>query len=202
MIRALLLATILTATAVPLHATTYTLEPDYTQGVFRWNHLGFSSPAAQFAQGHGTVEFDPGAPTRASVQVTIPLSTLSTGVPGLDDDFRSSDFFDIVRYPTATFTSTRVEKGTRAQQLKVTGSLNLHGVVKSVVLEVMVIKVGTNPRTGLPTVGFDAMTTLKRSDFGLGLYVPQVGDDIEIHIICQAVDAQAYAEYLKAHPKR
>jgi polyisoprenoid-binding protein YceI len=202
MLHRLVLAAILAVAALPLHATTYTLEPDYTQGVFRWNHLGFSSPAAQFAQGKGTLEFDPSAPTRASVQVTIPLSTLSTGVPGLDDDFRSSDFFDIARYPTAIFTSTRVEKGAGAQQLKVTGNLNLHGVVKTVVLEVMVIKIGTNPRTGVPTIGFDAMTTLKRSDFGLGRYVPQVGDEIEMHIICQAVDARAYAEYLKAHPKQ
>jgi polyisoprenoid-binding protein YceI len=202
MLHRLVLAAILAVAALPLHATTYTLEPDYTQGVFRWNHLGFSSPAAQFAQGKGTLEFDPSAPTRASVQVTIPLSTLSTGVPGLDDDFRSSDFFDIARYPTAIFTSTRVEKGAGAQQLKVTGNLNLHGVVKTVVLEVMVIKIGTNPRTGVPTIGFDVMTTLKRSDFGLGRYVPQVGDEIEMHIICQAVDARAYAEYLKAHPKQ
>ena len=201
MLRRLVLAVALAAAAIPLHATTYTLEPDYTQGVFRWNHLGFSSPAAQFAQGRGSLEFDPADPTRASVQVTIPLSTLSTGVPGLDEDFRSSDFFDIGKYPTATFTSTRVEKGAGAQQLKVTGSLSLHGVTKPVVLEVTVVRIGTNPRTSLPTVGFDAMTTLKRSDFGLGRYVPQVGDDIEMHIICQAVEARAYAEYLKAHPK-
>lgn len=198
MLRRLALAATLAAAAIPLHATTYRLEPDYTQGVFRWNHLGFSTPAAQFAQGQGSLEFDPADPTRASVQVTIPLSTLSTGVPGLDDDFRSSDFFDIAKYPTATFTSTRVEKGAGAQQLRVTGNLNLHGVIKAVVLEVTVVRIGTNPRTSLPTVGFDAMTTLKRSDFGLGKYVPQVGDDIEMHIICQAVDAKAYAEYLKA----
>lgn len=201
MLRRFALAVTLAA-ALPLHATTYTLEPDYTQGVFRWNHLGFSTPAAQFAQGQGTLEFDPANPTRASVQVTIPLSTLSTGVPGLDEDFRSSDFFDIAKYPTATFTSTRVEKGAGAQQLKVAGNLNLHGVIKPVVLEVTLVKIGTNPRTSLPTVGFDAMTTLKRSDFGLGQYVPQVGDDIEMHVICQAVEARAYAEYLKAHPKK
>jgi polyisoprenoid-binding protein YceI len=201
MLRRLALAATLVAAAVPLHATTYTLEPDYTQGVFRWNHLGFSTPAAQFAQGQGTLEFDPADPARASVQVTIPLRTLSTGVPGLDDDFRSPDFFDIAKYPSATFSSTRVEKGAGARQLKVTGSLSLHGVTKSVTLDVTVVKIGTNPRTGLPTVGFDAMTTLKRSDFGLGRYVPQVGDDIEMHLICQAVDARAYAEYLKAHPK-
>src|SRR5215813_8642096 len=87
-------------TTMPVQATTYTLEPDYTQGVFRWNHLGFSSPAAQFAQGQGTLEFDAADPTRASVTVTIPLSTLYTGVPGLDEHFRSSDFFDTARFPT------------------------------------------------------------------------------------------------------
>ncbi len=198
----LALATLLVVAAVPSYGTTYTLEPDYTQGVFRWNHLGFSSPAAQFAQGQGTLEFDPTDPTKASVRVTIPLSTLNTGVPDLDDDFRSSDFFDIAKYPTATFTSSRVERGAGTQQLKVTGSLSLHGVTKTVTLEVTVVKIGTNPRTSLPTVGFDAMTTLKRSDFGLGRYVPQVGDDVEMHIICQAVDAKAYAEYLKAHPRK
>ena len=202
MLRHLALAASVAFAAAPLHATTYTLEPDYTQGVFRWNHLGFSSPAAQFAQGQGTLEFDPSDPTKASVKVTIPLSTLNTGVSALDDDFRSSDFFDIAKYPTATFTSTRVEKLAGTPRLNVIGDLNLHGVTKTITLEVTLVKVGTNPRSSLPTVGFDAMTTLKRSDFGLGLYVPQVGDDIGMHIICQAVEAKAYAEYLKAHPKK
>ena len=199
---AAVLALALAAASAPLYATTYTLEPDYTQGVFRWNHLGFSTPAAQFSQGEGTLEFDSAAPTRASVKVTIPLRTLNTGVPDLDDDFRSTDFFDTAKYPNATFTSTRVEPGMTSNQLKVTGSLSLHGVTKPVTLDVTVVKMGTNPRSGLPTVGFDAMTTLKRSDFGLGAYVPQVGDEIELRIICQAVDAKAYAEYLKTHPKK
>ena len=199
---AAVLAIALAATSAPLHATTYTLEPNYTQGVFRWNHLGFSSPAAQFSQGEGTLEFDSTMPTHASVKVTIPLSTLNTGVPDLDDDFRSTDFFDTAKYPSATFTSTQVEAGMAPNQLKVTGTLNLHGVTRPVTLDVTVVKIGTNPRSGIPTVGFDAMTTLKRSDFGLGAYVPQVGDEIELHIICQAVDAKAYTEYLKTHPKK
>jgi polyisoprenoid-binding protein YceI len=198
----LALATALALTAAPLYATTYTLEANYTQGVFRWNHLGFSSPAAQFSQGQGTLEFDPADPTKASVQVSIPLRTLNTGVPDLDDDFRSTDFFDTTKYPDATFTSTRVERGMEQNHLKVTGNLNLHGVTKPVTLDVTMVKIGTNPRSGLPTVGFDAMTTLKRSEFGLGAYVPQVSDEIEMHIICQAVDARAYAEYLKTHPNK
>lgn len=186
----------------PLYAATYTLEPDYTQGVFRWNHLGFSSPAAQFAQGVGSLEFDQADPTKSSVTVTIPLGSLYTGVPALDDDFRSTDFFDTSRFPTATFKSTKVEKLAAADQLKVTGDLSLHGVTKPIVLDVMIVKVGTNPRSNLPTIGFDAKTTLKRSDFGLGRYVPQVGDEIQMHIISQAVEAKAYAEYLRVQAAR
>ena len=220
MIRYLARAACLVLVTAPLYATTYTLEPDYTQGVFRWNHLGFSSPAAQFAQGEGTLEFDPANPTHASVKVTIPLSTLNTGVPALDDDFRSSDFFDTARFPTATFTSTRIEQaGTdrlahgssdRAAsegipsggRLKVTGDLNLHGITRPVTLDVTLVKIGTNPRSGVPTIGFDVTTTLKRSEFGLGEYVPQVGDEIQMHIIAQGAEAKAYAEYLRAHPPK
>jgi polyisoprenoid-binding protein YceI len=195
-------AAALVLTSSPLYATTYTLEPDYTQGVFRWNHLGFSSPAAQFAQGVGTLEFDQADPTKSSVTVTIPLGSLYTGVPALDDDFRSTDFFDTARFPTATFRSTKVEKLAAADQLKVSGDLSLHGMTKPIVLDVMVVKVGTNPRSNLPTIGFDAKTTLKRSDFGLGKYVPQVGDEIQMHLISQAVEAKAYAEYLRVQAAR
>ena len=198
MFRCIALIASLAFTSLPLHAATYTLEPDYTQGVFRWNHLGFSSPAAQFAQGEGTLEFDPDQPTMASVVVTIPLASLNTGVPALDDHLRSKDFFETAKFPVATFKSTKVDKGAAADRLRVTGDLSLHGVTKPVTLDVTVVKIGTNPRTNLATVGFDAMTALKRSDFGLGRFVPQVSDDIQIHITSQAVEAKANAEYLKA----
>lgn len=204
MIRSLALAAALLWSAAPAGATTYTLEPDYTQGVFRWNHLGFSSPAAQFAQGEGTLEFDPANPTRASVKVTIPLRTLNTGVPALDDDFRSSDFFDTARFPTATFTSTKVEQAAAGgmDRLKVTGDLTLHGMTHPITLEVTLVKIGSNPRSGVPTIGFDASTTLKRSQFGLGEYVPQVGDEIQLHLITQGAEAKAYADFLRAHPPK
>lgn len=198
MVRFLVMIASLVFTSLPLHAATYTLEPDYTQGVFRWNHLGFSSPAAQFAQGEGTLEFDPHQPTMASVVVTIPLASLNTGVPALDDHLRSEDFFETAKFPVATFKSTKVDKGAAADRLRVTGDLTLHGMTKPVTLDVTIVKIGTNPRTNLATVGFDAMTTLKRSDFDLGRFVPQVSDEIQIHITSQAVEAKAYAEYLKA----
>ena len=187
MIRRLALAASLVLVAAPLQATTYTIEPDYTQCVFRWNHLGFSLPAAQLSQGQGTLEFDPADPTRASVNVTIPLASLNTGVPALDEHLRSEDFFEVAKFPTATFRSTRVEPGAAKDRLRVTGDLNLHGVTKPVTLDVTVLKIGANPRTQHPTVGFAATTVLKRSDFGLGAYVPEVGDEIRVEISSQGV---------------
>ena len=202
MIRRLAFVAALALVAAPLYATTYTIEPDYTQAVFRWNHLGFSNPAAQFSQGQGTLEFDPAAPTRASVQVTIPLSSLNTGVPALDEHLRSEDFFEVAKFPTASFRSTRVEPGMGKDRLKVTGELNLHGVTRPVTLDVVVLKVGSNPRTQLATVGFEATTTLKRSDFGLGAFVPQVSDEIRLQITSQGVEAKGYAEYLKKQAEK
>jgi polyisoprenoid-binding protein YceI len=202
MIRRLALAACLALGAAPLCATTYTIEPDYTQGVFRWSHLGFSNPAAQVSQGQGTLEFDPADPTRASVQVTIPLSSLNTGVPALDEHLRSEDFFEVAKFPTATFNSTKVERGAGKDRLKVTGDLSLHGITRPVTLDVTILKVGSNPRTQLPTVGFEATTTLKRSDFGLGAYVPQVGDEIRMQITSQGVEAKGYAEYLRKEAEK
>jgi polyisoprenoid-binding protein YceI len=202
MIRRFVLTASLALAAAPLCATTYTLEPDYAQVVFRWNHLGFSNPAAQLSQGQGTLEFDPANPTHSSVQVTIPLSTLDTGVPALDEHLRSEDFFEVAKFPAATFRSTKVEQGAGQDRLRVTGELNLHGITRPVTLDVKVLKVGSNPRTQLPTVGFEATTTLKRSDFGLGAFVPQVSDEIQMQIISQGVEAKGYAEYLKKQEKK
>lgn len=198
MIRLAALVVTSALTSVPLHAATYTLEPDYTQGVFRWNHLGFSNPGAQFSQGEGTLVFDPAHPTQASVRVTIPIASINTGVPALDEHLRSEDFFAIAQFPAATFKSTKVEAGGAPNRLKVTGELSLHGVTRPVILNVTVIKLGVNPRTQVPTAGFEATTTLMRSDFGLGKYVPQVSDAVEMRIVSQAAEAKAYAAYLQA----
>jgi polyisoprenoid-binding protein YceI len=188
--------------AAPLYAVTYTFEPEHTQGVIRWNHLGFANPTAQFNNVAGSLEFDQADPTHASVVVTIPLTSMSTGVPDLNDDFKSSDFFDFAKFPAATFKSSKVERGARPDSLKVVGNLSLHGITKPVALDVTINKVGINPRNQVPTVGFEAMATLKRSDFGLGLYVPQVSDEIHIHITAEAAEKKAYEQYLKAEAAR
>jgi polyisoprenoid-binding protein YceI len=197
-----LAATAIACAASPLYAATYTFEPQHTQGVLTWNHLGFANPTAQFNTVEGMLEFDPADPAHSSVMVKIPLASMNTGVPDLNDDFKSSDFFDFARFPIATFKSTRVEKEGAPDELKVTGDLTVRGVTKPVTLHVTINKVGINPRNKVPTVGFEAQGTLMRSDFGLGLFVPQVSDAIRVHITAEAAEKSAYEQYLKAESAR
>jgi len=186
----------------PVLATTYTLEPNYTQVVLSWDHLGYSFPTAQIAQGKGTLEFDPKVPTQAKVSVSLPLAMMATGVPDLDEHLKSENFFDVAKYPEASFTSTKVEPGTSPQRLRVSGNLRMHGVTKPVTLDVEILKVGSNARTGIATVGFNATTRLKRSDFGLGAFVPQVGDEVSLVITCQGAEAKPYALHLKSKEQK
>jgi polyisoprenoid-binding protein YceI len=191
-------ACLLALAAMPVFGTSYTSEPDHAQGVFRWNHLGFSNPAGQFSQAKGSLKFDPAEPGKSTVEVTIALSTLQTGLPELDEVLRSVQFFDTATFPTATFKSNAVREGAKPGEFAVAGDLNLHGVTKPATLDVTLVKIGKNPRNGLPTIGFDATTTIKRSAFNLGAFIPQVGDDIPMRIIIEAVETQAYEKYLEA----
>jgi polyisoprenoid-binding protein YceI len=182
-------------TATVAQATSYTLETNYTQAVFRWDHLGFSNPGAQVAQGTGRLEFDDANPLLSRVEVTFPLATLATGVPDLDEHLKSGDFFEVAKYPTTTFVSTKVEPGMNAGKFRVTGNLTMHGITRPVTLEATLLKTGTNARTGVATIGFDATVTINRSDFGLGAYVPQVSDAVRIQVTTQGAEEKALAAY-------
>ena len=160
---------------------TYRLDPDHTMVLFSWIHFGFSNPTADLGLGQGTLVFDEQHPARSSVDVTLPLSLLDTHVPALDKHLKEADFFDADKYPTVTFKSTRVQP-LGGHKFKVTGELTVHGVTKPVVLDATLNKIGIHPMTKAQSIGFDATATLKRSEFGIGAYVPMVSDLITIHI--------------------
>lgn len=197
MIRRIALAAAFALASAPVFAGTYTLDPTHTQVVFSWNHFGYSNPTAQFGKVEGTLNFDEANPTKASVEVKIPLASVNSNVPKLDEHLQKDEFFDSAKYPDATFKSTKVEKGAGKNKLKVIGDLTLHGVTKPVALDVTVNKVGEHPMRKAPAAGFEASTTVKRSDFGISKYVPMVSDEIKIHITSEAIDAKAYADSLK-----
>ena len=163
----------------------YLIDQNHTSITFSWNHFGFSNQSASFHKISGDLSYDTADPTKGSVSVSIPLENISTGVPDLDDHLKSEDFFDAAKFPTITFKSTKIEKA-GADALKVQGDLTIHGVTKPATLDVKVLKTGEHPMKKVPAVGFDITTTIKRSEFGVSKYVPNVSDEIPIHIGIEA----------------
>jgi polyisoprenoid-binding protein YceI len=171
------------AFAAPL---TYKIDPNHTDVTARWSHFGFSHPIAHFGKVDGFITYDPAKVGDSKVEVTIPLSGLNSHVPDFDDHLRSDDFFDAEKYPTITFRSTSVQSAGK-DRLKVTGDLTVKGITRSVVLDVVINKLGMQPMAKREAAGFNATTTLKRSDFGLGKYAPNVSDEVEINITTEAI---------------
>lgn len=159
----------------------YVLDPHHTQITFGWIHFGFSHMSGRFDKVDGTFLFDPAAPAKSKVEVSIPIASISTGVADLDDDLRGDGFFDAGKFPTATFKSSSV-KSTGKDKLAVSGDLTIHGVTKPVILDVTINKIGMHPMAQRAAAGFDASTTIKRTDFGISKYAPNVSDEIQIHI--------------------
>ncbi|MBB3227790.1 polyisoprenoid-binding protein YceI [Luteibacter sp. Sphag1AF] len=190
-IRYLALAGLIAAGSAQAAPVNYTLDAGHTMVLFSWNHMGFSNPTANLGGVQGTLVYDEAAPTKSSVEVTLPLSALDTHVPALDDHLKKPDFFDAAKYPDITFKSTKVAAAGKGK-LNVTGDLTVHGVTKPVTLAVTINKVGEHPMLKAQAAGFDAVASIKRSDFGMGAYVPNVSDEIKIRITTEAIESEAY----------
>lgn len=193
MFRRLLLTSLLVASVPAFAADQYDIDPTHTVVSFGWNHFGFSNPTARLEKVSGTLMLDQADLTKSTISVTMPFDGLHTGVAKLDEHLKTADFFDAAKYPDITFKSTKVEK-VSANALKVTGDLTVHGVTKPVTLNVKVNKIGIfeipQMKVKIPAAGFDAETTIKRSEFGVGGYVPAVSDEIPVRITLDAKQPQ------------
>lgn len=163
----------------------YTIDPTHTATVFSWNHFGFSTPSANFSDIQGTISVDNAKPANSSVNVTIPLSSLNTNVKALDEHLKNADFFNAEKYPNITFKSTKVQ-AVGKNKYKITGNLTVKDVTKPVVLDAVLNKQGVHPMTKAQSIGFNATTSFDRSAFGVGAYVPNVGDKITVNITTEA----------------
>ena len=163
----------------------YQIDPTHTATVFTWNHFGFSTPSANFTDIQGVINVDNEKPANSSVNVIIPMSSVNTSVTALDKEFQTKDWFDAATYPNITFKSTKVETKDK-KNFKITGNLTIKGVTKPVVLDAVLNKQADHPMTKAPTIGFNATTSFDRSAFGIGNYVPNVGDKITVKITTEA----------------
>jgi polyisoprenoid-binding protein YceI len=169
-------------------AEPFAIDMAHTAIVFEVDHLGFSDTIGRFNEAEGVVSIDRENPANSEVEVTIQAASLDTNHAKRDEHLRGADFFNVAEYPTISFTSTDVEV-TGENTAQVTGDFTMLGVTKPVTLDVTLNALKAHPLPqykGVMTAGFSATGTIRRSDFGMGAYVPAVGDEVAIVLEVEA----------------
>jgi polyisoprenoid-binding protein YceI len=167
----------------------YVLDAGHSQIVFDYNHLGFSTGTGMFSGFEGVIQFDQEDPANSSVEVSFPVRSMYTGWEARFKHFMSADFFGAAEDEMVTFKSTSIEV-TGDKTAKITGDLTLNEVTKSVVLDATLNQAADHPMEGKPWAGFDATTTLLRSDYNVGLFAPFVSDEVNVKISIEAMKAE------------
>lgn len=170
---------------------TYTIDPSHSSANFSIKHMMIAKVHGGFEKISGKLIFDPADPQSSSVEVSIDAASINTREAQRDTHLRSADFFDVEKYPALTFKSTRVEGS--GGELKVTGDLTIHGVTRTVTLDVEGPSEEMKDPWGNAKIGASASTKIKRKDFGLtwnaaleaGGFL--VGDDVSISLDIQFV---------------
>jgi polyisoprenoid-binding protein YceI len=176
--------------------STWQIDPNHSAAQFAVRHLTISTVRGAFSKLSGSVQLDDKDISKSSVEVTIDAASVDTRVADRDKDLRSDRFFDVEKYPTLTFKSTKVEQ-TEPGKLKVTGDLTIHGVTKQVVLDVEGPTAPVKDPWGNQRAAANAATKINRQDFGVkwnakmdgGGWV--VGDDVAITIDVELVQKSA-----------
>ena len=180
----------MTTTTLPTAPRTYAIDKTHSELLFQVRHL-VTRVRGRFTDFDGTINLDTVNPDRSTVKVSIKAATIDTGTPDRDAHLRSDDFFAVDKYPTLTFTSSRVEKKSD-EHYEVTGTLTIRGVAKEVTLPVSFLGAAKDP-WGNDRVGFETEIAINRKDFGLtwnaaletGGFL--VGDEVKISASVQAI---------------
>ena len=175
----------------------YSIDTSHSLIEFSVKHMMVSTAKGRFTKFQGAVEIDEANPANSKVSVTIDTASVTTGDEKRDGHLRSADFFNAEQYPTATFTSTKVE-ALGGENYRVTGDLTLHGVTHPVTFDFTREGVTKNMQ-GSSLQGFSAAFTISRKDFGLEWNVAletggfMVSDQVKITLEVEAVEAASAA---------
>jgi len=147
-------------------AATWTIDPAHSAARFKVRHLMISNVEGRFGEVTGTINYDESDVSKSSVEATIDARTIDTGAEARDKDLKSANFFEVEKYPTMTFRSTKVEKAGDGR-LKVTGDLTMKGITKPIVLDVDGPSRSITDPWGNVKAGASATATLNRQEFGI-----------------------------------
>ena len=170
--------------SVTLASDTYKLDPAHTSIGFTITHLVISEVEGRFNDVAGEVTVEDGAVT--GTKATIQAKSVDTKIEKRDNHLRSPDFFDVEKYPTITFESTKVEK--EADKTFITGKFTMHGVTKEIRFP-FVAKGPIKDPWGNTRIGLVAETSLNRTEYGMKSF-PGVGDEAKIKLSAEAVKEQ------------
>lgn len=168
-------------------SSTWQIDNDHTLAQFKVQHLVITHVRGSFSKIQGTVIIDEQNPSKSSVEVTIDARSIDTNVEKRDAHLKSPDFLDVEKFPTITFKSKAIKKGSNGQ-LNILGDLTIHGVTREVELFVTGPTAAIKDPWGNQRKGAQATTKINRKDFGLtwnelmetgGVIV---GDEVEITI--------------------
>lgn len=173
------------STSVFAAPETYSIDNSHTYPRFSYSHFGFSTQLSRFNKTTGTITIDRATKTGA-VNVTIDTTSVDTGLPLFNEHIQGTDFLDTTKYPTATFISSKVNfNGDNVTS--VDGNLTLKGISKPITLLVTTFQCMPHPMLKKDACGANATAVVKRTDFNMGKYAPNVGDDVTITLSVEAV---------------
>lgn len=161
-----LIAALLLASPAFAGTSTWEIDTAHTNAQFAVKHLMVSTVRGTMGPVTGTVTIDDADLTKSTASATVDATGVDTRNEKRDEHLRAADFFDVAKYPTMTFTSTKVEKVADGK-FKVTGDLTLRGVTKPVVLDVEGSPTPMIDPFGKTRIGGVATTRINRKDFGL-----------------------------------
>lgn len=161
-------------------ADTYEVDASHSMIIFRAKHMGVSYNYGRFNEFSGNLAVDETDAANSTIELEVKAASVDTGNEKRDQHLRSPDFFNAKQFPVITFKSTEVKK-VDEDTLEVTGDLGLHGVKKSVTVEVAITGKGKNQQ-GTALIGFETTFTIKRSEFGMDYGIGAVSDDIRITV--------------------
>ena len=140
-------------------AGTYKADPNHTQILYTYGHLGLTNNMGLLSGANGTLTLDPKTPNGAKLSIDVPVNTIHTSIAALDKELVGPMFFDADKFPNAHFESTK--------------PATIHATFAAA---------GVNPMSKKNTIAFSGTATVNRADFGLGMAVPMVADKVDLKI--------------------
>jgi polyisoprenoid-binding protein YceI len=170
-------------------AEKYAVDATHSAALFQVRHFGISFVSGRFTDISGTIGVDRENLDNSSVEIVIRTASVNTDHEERDEHLRNADFFDVEKYPTMSFKSSKIKK-IKDNVGEVTGSFTLHGVTQTITTTVTFLGEFDVP-WGQHRAGFETSFTIKRSDYGMDKLIGPAGDTIQVTLFVEAMRIDA-----------